>query len=168
MIIDRKLRKIESPLMKPACSLLILLTLLGGCLLDSNVEQDTIQCNNNEFLLSLPKDISDYRHAMAEFSQIGGENPLNSMTFVSQCIKKTSFKELAERSAKEILLPNYKSAGQVTHFRIKKNVAYVELDAHTDGWPGVSASLAAVDPIIKRNLFLNSKVENVIVGEITD
>ena len=106
--------------MKPVLTLLPLLTLLGGCQLDSNVEQDAVQCSNNEFLLSLPKDIPDYRHAMAEFSQIGGESPLNSMTFVSQCIHKTSFKELAERSAKEILLPNYKSAGQVTHFRIKK------------------------------------------------
>ena len=107
--------------MKPVLILLPLLTLIGGCQLDSSAEQDTIQCNNNEFLLSLPKDIPDYRHAMAEFSQIGGESPLNSMTFVSQCIHKTSFKELAERSAKEILLPNYKSAGQVTHFRIKNN-----------------------------------------------
>ena len=105
---------------------------------------------------------------MAEFYQTGGENPLNSITFVSQCIHKTSFKELAERSAKEVLLPNYKSAGQVTHFRIKNNVAYVELNAHTNGWAGVSTSLAAVDPIIKRNLFLNSKVEDVIVGEMTD
>lgn len=154
--------------MKPVLPLFSLLTLLGGCQLDSNVEQNTVQCSNNEFLLSLPKDIPDYRHAMAEFSQIGGESPLNSMTFVSQCIHKTSFKELAERSAKEILLPNYKSAGQVTHFRIKNNVAYVELAAHTDHWTGSSAALAAVDPIIKRNLFLNSKVEDVIVGEITD
>lgn len=154
--------------MKQLLTLVPLLTLLGGCQLDNDIAQETVKCSNNEFIFSLPEDISSYRRSMAEFSQIGGENPLNSMTFVSQCIPKTSFKELAERSAKEIFLPNYKSAGHVTHFRIKNNVAYVELDAHTDSWAGVSASLAAVDPIIKRNLFLNSKVENVIVGEITD
>ena len=154
--------------MKPTLPLMSLLTLLSGCQLESTLEPEAIQCSNNEFLLSLPEDIPDYRHAMAEFSQIGGENPLNSMSFISQCIPKTSFKNLAENSAKEILSTNYKSAGQVVHFRIKSNVAYVELAAHTNHWVGSSAALAAVDPIIKRNLFLNSKVEDVIVGEITD
>ncbi|MGR6859438.1 hypothetical protein ACU5EH_03355 [Aliivibrio salmonicida] len=145
----------------------IIMLLLGGCQLDTKIEQD-VKCSNNEFLFSLPKNIPSYRNAMAKFSQVGGENPLNSVQFVSECIAKTSFKELAERSSQDIIIPTYKNAGRVTHFRIKDNVAYVELAAHIDGWAGVSASLATIEPIIKRNLFLNSKVENVVVGEITD
>ncbi|GLR74038.1 hypothetical protein [Aliivibrio sifiae] len=154
--------------MKTLLSLIPFLLFLNGCQLEQEIESETVVCNKDEFLFSLPKHILDYRDSMATFSQEGGENPLNSVQFVSECIPKTSFKELAERSAKDILISNYKNSGRVTHFRIRDNVAYVELAAHTDGWPGVTASLAAVEPIIKRNLFLNSKVEDVVVGEIID
>ncbi len=152
--------------MKALLSFISLLALLSGCSPESQLISNTVTCNNDEYILSLPEDIYAYRHAMAEFSQIGGTNPLQSTSYKNKCIPKTSFKDLSQTSAQEIFDATYKDAGRVTHFRIKNNIAYVELKANTEGWAGVSASLAAVNPIIKRNLFLNSKVEEVIVGEI--
>ncbi|CED56813.1 putative lipoprotein [Aliivibrio wodanis] len=150
--------------MKIILPLLLSIILLGGCQIDKNIEPTV--CNSQQYLLSLPKDIPSYRNLMAKFSQEGGENPLNTVEFVSKCIDKSSFKTLAEQSAKEILPQSHKTSGRVTHFKIRKNVAYVELAAHKNGWPGVSASLSAINPIIIRNLFLNSKVEDVVVGKI--
>ncbi|OCH16713.1 MULTISPECIES: hypothetical protein [unclassified Aliivibrio] len=154
--------------MKKLLSLMPLLLLFSGCQFEQEIELKSSECKKNEFIFSLPKNILDYRNSMARFSQEGGESPLNSVQFISECIPKISFKNLAEQSAKDIFVSNYKNSARVTHFRIRDNVAYIELAAHTDSWPGVSASLAAVEPIIKRNLFLNSKVEDVVVGEILD
>ncbi|MGF1907372.1 hypothetical protein [Aliivibrio salmonicida] len=148
-------------LMKAVLPLIPLFTLLTSC--QQDIQSTTAEvCSANQYLLSLPQDIDTYRHDMAIYTQQGGELPLHSVVFDNTCIDATSLKDLTQRSAQAILADNFKEAGQVTHFKIKNNVAYVELQANNDGWPGVNATLAAVNPIIRRNLLLNSQIENVI------
>ncbi|WP_017022549.1 hypothetical protein [Aliivibrio logei] len=147
-------------LMKAVLPLIPLFTLLTSC--QQDIKNTTGVCSANQYLLSLPQDIDTYRHDMAIYAQQGGELPLHSVVFDNTCIDATSLKDLTQQSAQAIFADSFKEAGQVTHFEIKNNVAYVELKANNDGFPGITATLAAVNPIIRRNLLLNSQIENVI------
>ncbi|MCG3844160.1 hypothetical protein [Photobacterium damselae] len=141
---------------------LLFVAILSGC--KPQEEQRTvqsIQCHTNEYLLSMPKNLELYKHQMALYSQEGGDNPLKATKFITSCHNGSSvdLKHIAQNIAQEIM--QNPAAGQVIYYKQEGDSAYLLLNAHKDGWAGVSASLAMVEPLITRNILLNSKIKQV-------
>ncbi len=53
---------------------------------------------------------------------------------------------------------------RIIHFAVQSGTAYVDLNIAENGWMGVSFTLAAVDPLIERDLLRFAKVHKVIFG----
>lgn len=73
---------------------------------------------------------------------------------------------IAEQSA-QATLP-YPEAGKVLYFKQIDDTAYVVLAAQEDGWAGVSVAMAAAEPVITRNIQLNSSIQHVTFGYAPD
>ncbi|MCG3863607.1 MULTISPECIES: hypothetical protein [unclassified Photobacterium] len=155
--------------MKKTMLLLPLAFLFFGCdaqtsttktIATSRVEQ----CSEGEYAYSLPVDIEKYTHAMALFSQEGGVNPYSTTQFKQTCHSLPQVEDklayIAEQSA-QATLP-YPEAGKVLYFKQVDDTVYVVLEAQEDGWAGVSAAMAAAEPVITRNIQLNSSMKHVM------
>ncbi|WP_305421068.1 hypothetical protein [Photobacterium leiognathi] len=157
--------------MKKTMLLVPLAFLLFGCdaqpSVTKTIDAPTVeQCSQGEYAYSLPVDLEKYTHAMALFSQEGGDNPYATTKFKQTCQPLPQVEDklayIAEQSA-QATLP-YPEAGKVLYFKQVDDTAYVVLSAQEDGWAGVSAAMAAAKPVITRNIQLNSSIQHVTFG----
>ena len=156
--------------MKKLSILLPLVITLFGCDAQSSAKQveTTAEslCGKGEFVLSLPKDMDQYKQKMADFIQAGGTDPFDKTAFTDTCKKprngKIDLKDIAEQAALATL--PYQDAAKVLYFKQKKETLYIVLSAQENGWAGVSTALGTSIPVIIRNIQLNSSIKNIKFG----
>ena len=120
----------------------------------------------SKIIIMVPENENDYMDKMTQFSQIGGENPLDSTNFVKKEIEipytTDLIKASAQAAAQEIEPKGGPQKANVSYFKTENNTAYVLMDIDLDGWAGVSVSLAIIHPIIEKTLLQFPEIQKVI------
>lgn len=118
----------------------------------------------------VPKDIPNYIGAAVAYAQTGeGADPALTLVYVKRTTVTNSTED-PMRTAVQAAVALLPTAGgpphaNVSYLKIVGNTAYIALDIDNDMWAGGSAVLAAIRPIMVKNLLQFSNIKNVIFGQ---
>ncbi|MCW8127114.1 hypothetical protein [Microbulbifer halophilus] len=115
----------------------------------------------------LPEDIAEYRQVMAEYAQVGGKDPFPSVRMVKRPFQRAGKQPVAAALTQRVartILENRPQAAKLVYFRRVDNTAYVVLAMDENAWAGISATIAAVRPLITLNLKQFPDIDKVVFG----
>ncbi|WP_250461068.1 hypothetical protein [Microbulbifer litoralis] len=123
--------------------------------------------DNTQVQIILPEDIPGYRQQMANYAQAGGENPFPSVTMTKRPFHNPGQQPVAAALAQQVaaaVLENRPQAAKLVYFRQVDNTAHVVLAMDENAWAGISATIAAVRPLIELNLTRLPGIDRVVFG----
>ncbi|MFZ2803615.1 MAG: hypothetical protein WA001_00165 [Patescibacteria group bacterium] len=105
----------------------------------------------------VPQDIPTYMQREAQFSQEGtGADPAASVVYVAYTTTTNPGDDQMRAAAQAAVVSLPAGGGpphaNIVYFKVVGNTAYVMLDIDFNGWAGVSAVEAAIQPVIVKNL----------------
>jgi len=113
-----------------------------------------------------PENPEEYRQAMTEFAQEGGDDPAKTWVFNKKEITvpytDDPIKASANAAAQEFPTGGGPSKTEVIYLKIINGTAYVLMNIDIDGWAGVSVSLAIIHPVVEKTLLEFPEINKVI------
>ncbi|WP_199481010.1 hypothetical protein [Vibrio owensii] len=101
----------------------------------------------------LPENIEEYRQKAALSSQEGYDFSIDDVEMIEHQLSVNyteKYQAVIEATVRP--LTHHKGSEKVVYFQIINHTAYVVLTMDEDAWSGISATLAAVRPMVKKNL----------------
>lgn len=116
--------------------------------------------------IMVPEDDEQYKQAMTEFVQAGGQDPLPTTTFIPKEFVIPHTEDLirasAQAAAQEIPPGGGPQHASIAYFTIQNDTAYVLLDIDLNGWAGVSVSIAIIHPLVEKTLLQFPEITKVV------
>ena len=116
----------------------------------------------------LPADLAIYSQKMADFVQVGWEDPLKTQIFVQKTINAPYSWDIKQASA-ELAAQQFPTGGGpekvlISYFKVLSWTAYVVLNIDENGRAGVSVSIARIHPVVEKTLLQFPEIHSVIFG----
>lgn len=115
--------------------------------------------------IMVPENYELYRQQMADFVQVGAPDPLETTTFIKKEISIPYTEDLimasAQAAAGEMPTGGGPEKASVEYLKIENSTAYVLLNIDTDGWAGVSVSLATIHPLVEKTLLQFPEIKEI-------
>ena len=116
----------------------------------------------------VPADLTGYSQKMADFVQVGWEDPLKTQIFVQKIINTPYSGDIKQASA-ELAAQQFSTGGGpakvlVNYFKVLSGTAYVVLNIDENGRAGVSVSIARIHPVVEKTLLQFPEIHSVVFG----
>lgn len=116
----------------------------------------------------LPADLTGYSQKMADFVQVGWEDPLKTQIFVQKTINTAYSWDIKQASA-ELAAQQFPTGGGpakvlINYFKVQSGTAYVVLNIDENGRAGVSVSIARIHPVVEKTLLQFPEIHSVVFG----
>ena len=118
--------------------------------------------------IMVPADLTGYSQKMADFVQVGWEDPLKTQIFVQKIINTPYSGDIKQASA-ELAAQQFSTGGGpakvlVNYFKVLSGTAYVVLNIDENGRAGVSVSIARIHPVVEKTLLQFPEIHSVVFG----
>ncbi len=113
----------------------------------------------------IPANVEQYRQAMTNFAQNGGQDPFYNLPFVVKTVPENiahNIEAKTQFAIDQVIDPAHLAAGKITQFSIQNHIAYVQLEMDTNGWAGVSSTIAMIHPLVTKNLLAYPTIHHVV------
>ncbi len=115
----------------------------------------------------VPADVETYKSKIAEYVQVGGDDPLPTIEFIKKEITPADHVDDMKASAKaaaRVISPagGGPQTADVDYLKVDNGTAYILLNIDKDGWAGVSVTRAQIHPLVEKTLLQFSTINKVI------